>query len=81
MLLMGPVRPRLSTTLFRFEKRFSEPRLPNDALEGAALEGIAERHRNGHGGPFGLELHDAMASALADCDKSVLLENPANLRA
>ena len=81
MLLMGPVRPRLSTTLFRFEKRFSKPRLPNDALQCAAPERIVERNRDGDCGVFRFELHDAMASALADCDKSVLLENPANLRA
>jgi hypothetical protein len=55
--------------------------LPNDALQCAAPERIVERNRDGDCGVFRFELHDAMASALADCDKSVLLENPANLRA
>ncbi len=67
--------------LFAFKQRFGETRLADNALECAAPEGIVERNRDGDRGPFRLELHDAMASTLADCDKSVLFENPANLRA
>ena len=55
------------------EERLREPRLPNDALESAAPEGIVKRHRDRHCGAFRLELHDAMASALADSDKTMPL--------
>ena len=40
-----------------------------------------KRHRDSDCSPFFLDLHDAMASALANRDKSVLFENPANFRA
>ena len=63
------------------EQRFDEPRLPNNALESAAPEGIVKRNRDGDRGFFRLDLHNAMASALTDCDKSMLFENPANFRA
>jgi len=69
------------TRSFVLKQRLGESRLPNDALEGAPPERIVERHRDGDRGPFRLELHDAVASALADCDKSMLFENPADLRA
>jgi hypothetical protein len=37
------------------------------------------RNGNRDRGPFGFELHDAVAAALANGDKSMLFENPANL--
>jgi hypothetical protein len=55
--------------------------LPNNALESAAPEGIVKRNRDGDRGFFRLDLHNAMASALTDCDKSMLFENPANFGA
>jgi len=60
--------------LFGFKQRFGEARLADDALQSAAPEGIVKRHRDGDGGPIFLRLHDSMAAALANRNKSVLFE-------
>src|ERR1700722_4576724 len=66
-------KPR-EVSLFRLKQRFGETRLADDALDCAAPQGVVQRHRHGDGRPFTLELHDAMASALAHRYKSVPLK-------
>jgi len=55
--------------------------LANDALESAALEGIVERHGDGDGCSFCLQLHDSMTAALAHGDKSAPFEDLAGFGA
>jgi hypothetical protein len=49
--------------------------LANDALESAAPEEIVERHGDGDGCSFCLQLHDSVTAALAHSSKSVALKN------
>jgi len=67
--------------LFGLKQRFVEPGLTDDALEGAAVQGIVEGHRDSDCGPFCLQLHDAVATALAHGDESVGLKNLAGFSA
>ena len=55
--------------------------MPNNAQKRAARGLIVEGYRNGYRRRLQTLLHDPMAASLADCDESVLFENPANLRA
>jgi len=69
-----------SLRLFSLKQRLWNPRLPNDALQSSSPEFIVKRNRHGDSCVFRLKLHDAVASVLAHRDKSVLLENFADLR-
>jgi hypothetical protein len=67
--------------LFSLKQRSREFRLPNDAQQRAAWGLIVKRNGNGCRCRLQTLLHDPMAASLANCDESVLFENPTNLRA
>jgi hypothetical protein len=53
--------------------------LANDALESAAPDRIVERYRNRDCGLLCSQLHDSTTAALAHSNRSVLLQNLADL--
>ena len=55
--------------------------MANDALEGAAQEGIVERNGYSDGCSLRLQLHDAMTAALAHGDKTIHFEYLAGFHA
>jgi len=65
----------VATRLFSFKQRLGQARLPDDALESAAPEGVVERYGDGNGRALTLQLHDAMTAALAYRGESVPFEN------
>jgi hypothetical protein len=63
------------------EQRLWEFRLSNDAPQGSPSDRIVKGHRNGYRRAIPTLLHDSVAALLPDCGKSVLFEDPTDLRA
>jgi hypothetical protein len=81
---VGPAADRVefrSGLPFGLKQRSREFRLSNDAQQGAASQRVVKRNRNGYRRGLQTLLHDPMAASLTDLCESVLLQNPANLRA
>ena len=66
--------------LFSLKQRSREFRLPNNTQKRAARGLIVKGYRNGYRRRLQTLLHDPMAASLADCDESVLFQNPTDLR-
>ena len=64
-----------------FEQGLGQPRLTNDAEEGAPPHRVMKWDRDRDRRAFSPLLHDPVAATLADGDESVQFENLTNLRA